>query len=120
MSSMRLRVINLRFEKIEERIHNLEVRLIQIEGQLKTPYLINVGVDLPDHLRASYFALKKLGGNGTATQVANITKRARAIESSHLNQLTLMHFLSKKRQGHLVVYEIKRNQTKSFKKVKNQ
>lgn len=120
---MRYKVLNLRFERIEERLHNLEACLIQIEGQLETPlspYLINIGVDLPDHLRASYFALKKLGGNGTASQVANITKRARAVESSYLNQLTLMHFLSKKRQGHFVVFEIKHDQTTSLKKVKNQ
>lgn len=116
------KVLNRRFEKIEQRLHNIENRLIQIEDQLEvplSPYLINVGVDLPDRLRASYFALKKLGGNATATQVAEITKRTRAIESSHLTQLTFMHFLSKKRQGHFVVYEIKHDQTTSLMKVKN-
>lgn len=55
---------------------------------------------LPDHLRKTLI-VAEIRGQVTAEDVAVETKRARAVESSYLNQLTLMGFLHKsKRDRH--------------------
>jgi response regulator of citrate/malate metabolism len=55
-------------------------------------------LSLPDHLRKTAVTLCKLG-EATAEEVAEQTKRARAVESSYLNQLVLMGYLKKERRG---------------------
>jgi predicted transcriptional regulator len=53
---------------------------------------------LPDHLRKTAVTLCRLG-QATAEEVAEQTKRARAVESGYLNQLVLMGYLKKERRG---------------------
>lgn len=55
-------------------------------------------LSLPDHLRKTAITLCKLG-EATADEVAEQTKRARAVESGYLNQLVLMGYLKKERRG---------------------
>ena len=55
-------------------------------------------LSLPDRLRKTAFAVCNLG-EVTAQDVALETKRARAVESKHLNQLVLMQYLQKKKRG---------------------
>lgn len=55
-------------------------------------------LSLPDHLRKTAVAICKLG-RATAQEVAEQTKRARAVESGYLNQLVLMSYLKKERKG---------------------
>lgn len=55
-------------------------------------------LSLPDHLRKTALTICKLG-NATAEEVAEQTKRARAVESGYLNQLVLMTYLKKERKG---------------------
>ena len=55
-------------------------------------------LSLPDHLRKTAVTLCKLG-EATAEEVAEQTRRARAVESSYLNQLVLMGYLKKERRG---------------------
>lgn len=55
-------------------------------------------LSLPDHLRKTAVTICKLG-NATAEEVAEQTKRARAVESGYLNQLVLMGYLKKERKG---------------------
>ena len=55
-------------------------------------------LSLPDHLRKTAIALCKLG-EATADEVAENTKRARAVESGYLNQLVIMGYLKKERRG---------------------
>ncbi|MCW3981569.1 MAG: transcriptional regulator [Candidatus Bathyarchaeota archaeon] len=55
-------------------------------------------LSLPDHLRKTAVAICKLG-RATAEEVAEQTKRARAVESGYLNQLVLMGYLKKERKG---------------------
>jgi len=55
-------------------------------------------LSLPDHLRKTAVAICKLG-RATAQEVAEQTKRARAVESGYLNQLVLMGYLKKERKG---------------------
>jgi len=53
---------------------------------------------VPDHLRKTAVTLCKLD-QATAEEVAEQTKRARAVESGYLNQLVLMGYLKKERRG---------------------
>lgn len=55
-------------------------------------------LSLPDHLRKTAVAVCKLG-RATAEEVAEQTKRARAVESGYLNQFVLMGYLKKERKG---------------------
>lgn len=60
-------------------------------------------LSLPDHLRITIMALSELG-DATADQVSKRTGRARAIESSYLNQLVRMGYLEKRRVGRKVCF----------------
>lgn len=55
-------------------------------------------LSLPDHLRKTAITICRLD-QATAEEVAEQTKRARAVESSYLNQLVLMGYLKKERKG---------------------
>jgi len=55
-------------------------------------------LSLPDHLRKTAITICKLD-QATAEEVAEQTKRARAVESSYLNQLVMMGYLKKERRG---------------------
>ena len=65
---------------------------------------------LPDHLRKTAVILSQLG-EATAEEVAEQTDRARAVESSYLNQLVLMGHLEKKRRGRKVYFYIEKDQS---------
>jgi hypothetical protein len=65
-------------------------------------------LSLPDHLRKTALAVCKLG-KASAQDVARETKRARAGESSYLNQLVSLGYLKKERKGHVVYYRVERD-----------
>jgi hypothetical protein len=79
---------------IEIQRHNQKETQIMPDGTLDVMTLLS----LPDHLRKTAVTLCKLG-EGTADQIAELTKRARAVESGYLNQLVLMGYLRKERRG---------------------
>lgn len=79
---------------IEIQRHNQKEAQIMPDGTLDVMTLLS----LPDHLRKTAVTLCKLG-EGTADQIAELTKRARAVESGYLNQLVLMGYLRKERRG---------------------
>ena len=62
-------------------------------------------LSLPDHLRktASYVCDR---GIATADEIADKTKRARAVESGYLNQLVRMGYLKKEREGRKVLFSV--------------
>ncbi|MCW3986218.1 MAG: transcriptional regulator [Candidatus Bathyarchaeota archaeon] len=64
-------------------------------------------LSLPDHLRKTAVAICKLG-RATAQEVAEQTKRARAVESGYLNQLVLMSYLKKERKGRKVYFFVEK------------
>jgi hypothetical protein len=73
-------------------------------------------LSLPDHLRETLLGLRKaiitFGANGpraTASEVAKITGKARAIESAYLNQLTREGFLKKERIRRLCYFKVINN-----------
>jgi hypothetical protein len=54
-------------------------------------------LELPKHLQVTILALLKLGSS-TAAAVASVTGKARALESSYLNQLVTLKLVCKERQ----------------------
>lgn len=66
----------------------------RLKSRLKRAELL---LKLPVHLRETYVALEKVG-EGTAKEVSLYTQRARAVESSYLNQLVRMDLVKKSRR----------------------
>lgn len=62
-------------------------------------------LSLPDHLRKTATVMGKLG-KATADEIAEATKRARAVESGYLNQLVRMGYLKKERSGRRVLFSV--------------
>lgn len=98
-------------EKIKESLEKLNEKMevfIEIQKQERKqdfavqdlPEALDVMtlLSLPDHLRKTAVTICKLG-HATAEEVAEQTKRARAVESGYLNQLVLMGYLKKERKG---------------------
>jgi len=96
-------------EKIRENLEQLNEKIdmmmeIQKHGQREIPDSLPEALDvmtllsLPDHLRKTAVALCKLE-EATANEVAEQTKRARAVESGYLNQLVIMGYMKKERRG---------------------
>ena len=87
-----------------EKLGDLERRIVELEG--KPEYLADIDkktfdisdlIMLPDHLRMSMIAVIGLS-EATAEQVAVKTGRVRNLESSYLNQLVRLGYLSKFRK----------------------
>ena len=64
-------------------------------------------LSLPDHLRKTAVTISRLE-QATAEEVAEQTKRARAVESGYLNQLVMMGYLKKERRGRKAYFYIER------------
>ena len=62
-------------------------------------------LELPKHLQTTIVALLKLG-RATAEQVADVTGKARAVESSYLNQLLVMRIARKNLKGRRAFFEV--------------
>ena len=72
-------------------------------NQEKYTLSIPMMLALPDNIRHTAAALSKLK-EGTATKVAEETKRTRAIESMYLNQLVVLGYARKRKEGHEIVF----------------
>jgi DNA-binding transcriptional ArsR family regulator len=84
----------------------------QKEDALKLPGLpealdVMTLLSLPDHLRKTAISLCKLG-EATADEVAENTRRARAVESGYLNQLVIMGYLKKERRGRKTYFYVEK------------
>jgi len=104
-------------EKIKESLDRLNEKMdVMIEIQKHTqrenpdiPDVLDVMtlLSLPDHLRKTAVALCKLD-QATAEEVAEQTKRARAVESGYLNQLVIMGYLKKERRGRKAYFYVEK------------
>jgi len=104
-------------EKIRESLDRLNEKLdVMIEIQKQNPRGVESIPDvldvmtllsLPDHLRKTAVTLCRLG-HATADQVAEQTKRARAVESGYLNQLVFMGYIKKERQGRRAYFYVEK------------
>lgn len=72
---------------------------------MMTPKRLYKILDFPKHLQVSILALIKLG-SGTAVAVAELTGKARAVESAYLNQLTTMQMVHKEFRGRQVFFSV--------------
>jgi len=106
-------------QKIKESLDRLNEKIevmieIQKHGQ-RTPSQEGIPdvldvmtlLSLPDHLRKTAVTLCKLD-QATADEVAEQTKRARAVESGYLNQLVLMGYVKKERRGRKAYFYVDR------------
>jgi hypothetical protein len=104
-------------EKIKEGLDRLNEKMdVMIDIQKHNPgdaEMITDALDvmtllsLPDHLRKTAVTLCKLG-QATAEEIAEQTSRARAVESSYLNQLVLMGYVKKERRGRKAYFYVEK------------
>ncbi len=97
-------------EKIRDHLESLNEKIeVMIELQKHgrkdlQPTLTDAPLDvmtllsMPDHLRKTAMTLCRMG-RATAEEISEQTKRARAVESAYLNQLVIMGYLKKERNG---------------------
>ena len=111
--------LDKRVDKIDKRVDKLDKRLVPVETQLteavillntmpqKTVQIAIGSADgfLSDHLEKTKRAIEMLG-NATASDVAKVTKRARAVESNYLCQLERMGIISGERVGRIKWFKI--------------
>jgi predicted transcriptional regulator len=110
-------------EKIKDSLEKLNEKMdVLIEIRKTTdqevPKLPDASLDviallnLPDHLRKTAIAICR-NTRATAEEIADITSRARAMESSYLNQLVTMGYIKKQRKGKKTYfYAERKNETK--------
>lgn len=106
-------------EKIRENLERLNEKMeVMIELQKhgrrdvqpipsEAPLDVMTLLSMPDHLRKTAMAVCRLG-RATADEIAQQTHRARAVESAYLNQLVIMGYVKKERQGRKAYFYIER------------
>jgi ArsR family transcriptional regulator, lead/cadmium/zinc/bismuth-responsive transcriptional repressor len=112
------------FEKIEESLEKLndkmevmiELQRNNTQGSPRTvPALPEASLDvmtllsMPDHLRKTAMTICR-SGRATAEEIAEQTTRARSVESAYLNQLVIMGYLKKERNGRKAYFYVDREQ----------
>jgi len=121
MAKPGVRDSGLLLEKIRESLDRLNEKMevfieIQRQGGKQQDFVVQdlpealdvmTLLSLPDHLRKTAVTICKLG-HATAEEVAEQTKRARAVESGYLNQLVLMGYLKKERKGRKAYFFVER------------
>jgi hypothetical protein len=105
-------------EKIKENLEKLNEKIeIIIELQKRdrkgvqplpdAPLDVMTLLSMPDHLRKTAMTVCRLG-RATADEVAQQTRRARAVESGYLNQLVIMSHLKKERVGRKAYFYVEK------------
>jgi hypothetical protein len=105
-------------EKIRENLEKLNDKMeVMIELQRHgknsvqplpdTPLDVMTLLSMPDHLRKTAMTVCRLG-RATADEIAQQTRRARAVESAYLNQLVIMGYLKKERKGRKAYFYVER------------
>lgn len=106
-------------EKIRENLERLNEKMeVMIELQKHgkkdfqplpdAPLDVMTLLSMPDHLRKTAMTVCRLG-RATADEVAQQTKRARAVESAYLNQLVIMGYMKKERKGRKAFFYVDRD-----------
>ncbi len=93
--------------RIEEKLEKIEAELNEMRHQLVETIMVNEKklVSLPDHLRKTAVGLMK-AGQGSANDVCKYTNRARAVESSYLNQLEREGLVKSFRRGRQKIFQL--------------
>lgn len=100
-----VRILDKIRESLEKLNEKMEILIeLQKTGRKDLQLLPDAPLDvmtllsMPDHLRKTAMTVCRLG-RATAEEVSEQTHRARAVESSYLNQLVIMGHLKKERKG---------------------
>ena len=94
----------VRLDRIFQELIDIRHRLDDIERMFSNqrPQPLNISesmlLSLPDNLRKTYLIVIS-EGECSATRVSDLSGRSRAIESSYLNQLVRMGWLTKRRSS---------------------
>jgi hypothetical protein len=101
-------------EKLNEKMEvMIEIQKNGVDAHKNVPSLPDASLDvmtllsMPDHLRKTAMTICRCG-RATAEEIADQTSRARAVESSYLNQLVIMGYLKKERKGRKAYFFIDR------------
>lgn len=95
-------------EKIEVMIELQKHGRKDLEQQIAdAPLDVMTLLSMPDHLRKTAMAVCRLG-RATADEIAQQTHRARAVESSYVNQLVIMGHMKKERKGRKAYFYVDR------------
>ncbi len=105
-------------EKIKENLERLNDKMevmieIQRHGKKELQAFPDASLDvmtllsMPDHLRKTAMSICRCG-RATAQEIADQTSRARAVESAYLNQLVIMGYLKKERNGRKAYFYVDR------------
>jgi len=101
-----------RIIEMDEKIlqHFPEIKEVREEGAPELGGALDVMtlLSLPDHLRKTAMVICRMNAGATADDVAKETGKARAVESSYLNQLVTMGHLKKKRKGRKVHFYLEK------------
>ena len=98
-----------------ERLNSIDTALLVINSKLNKLLAIHEHpsihvetdiVELPKHLQETVLALKKLG-EATASDVARVTGKARAVESAYLCQLVHVGKVFRVRKGRRCFYALR-------------
>ena len=106
-------------EKIKENLERLNQKMevmieLQKHGGKDIQILPDASLDvmtllsMPDHLRKTAMTICRCG-RATAEEISEQTNRARAVESAYLNQLVIMGYLKKERNGRKAYFFIDRD-----------
>jgi len=99
------------FDRIFQEMQQIRYRLDDIETALSrwNPPPLEISesklLSLPDNLRKTYMTVASKG-ECSATLTSNLTGRSRAIESSYLNQLARMGWLTKHRDSKTIHFRL--------------
>lgn len=101
-----------RLHQIQRCLEKILQKLDIIDG--KVSRLPHVQMKASNHLATTLIALKGLNKPSTASEVAAITCKVRAVESGYLNQLCNMGLVVKQRVGRKVLFKLSREGLKLF------
>jgi len=85
-------------EKMEVMIELQKHRRGDLQPVTDAPLDVMTLLSMPDHLRKTAMTICR-AGRATAEDISQQTSRARAVESAYLNQLVIMGYLKKERNG---------------------
>ena len=85
----------LEIKKVLERIEGKMDGFVKAFSQRTSVLDLDPLLRLPGHLQKTYIALYQLGTSATASDVARVTKKARAVESGYLNQLVHLGYVTR-------------------------
>ncbi|MEM7825965.1 MAG: helix-turn-helix domain-containing protein [Candidatus Aenigmatarchaeota archaeon] len=95
-----------KLEELEKRLSDAENLLYILKKRLEIlENLPKLKLILPEHLLPTFLSIYQLE-RATASQVAEKTKRARAVESAYLNQLVTMGYLKKEKEKRYTYFKV--------------